>query len=266
MSNKKWWFKLQTDFFNDKLLRALYKRFGAEGQIIYIKMLLKSLADDYRLTYCGYENTFPEEIATDIDADPELTTQVVSFLLKHGDIEEELNGSVYYLRIAEELSGSDVIGGSAERTRRYRERKREAAQDVTRNDAEMLQSVTSDVTKCHSNVTALCSHSIAKEENNIKELETEPKPKTESTPTLEEIKRECESCGYKVKPEKFFEYNNKRGWLAVSDWRALLKSWNDNEKTTTPKKNRFNSFDQREYNEDDLELQLLNLPKGYGTG
>lgn len=253
MSNKKWWIKLQTDFFESKLLRTLQKRFGSDGQIIYIKMLLKSLANEYRLIYCGYENTFAEEIAVDIDADPDLTTEIVSFLLKHGDIEEEINGSVYHLRIAEDLSGSDVIGGSAERMRRYRERKKEAEQnDVT----EASQSVTSDVTERHSSVTALCN--IAKEENNIKEIEPEPY----NIPSFEEIKKECNKNGYKVDPERFYEYNNKRGWLTVADWRALLKGWNENELKPAKKKNSFNRFEQREYNYDALEAQLIGLPTG----
>ena len=86
-------------------------------------------------------------------------------------------------------------------------------------------------------------------------------------PTFQEVMDECRKCGYKVAiASKFFMFYDRSHWRTkegepVRDWRALLRIWDANE--AEPKKqkskNAFNNFDQRTYNEEDLEAQLVYL-------
>ena len=89
-------------------------------------------------------------------------------------------------------------------------------------------------------------------------------------PTFQEVMDECRKGGYKASiASKFFMFYDRSHWRTkegepVRDWRALLRIWNENE--AEPKKqkskNAFNNFDQRTYNEEDLEAQLVYLGGG----
>ena len=86
-------------------------------------------------------------------------------------------------------------------------------------------------------------------------------------PTFQEVMDECRKGGYKASiASKFFMFYDRSHWRTkegepVRDWRALLRIWDANE--AEPKKqkskNAFNNFDQRTYNEEDLEAQLVYL-------
>ena len=90
------------------------------------------------------------------------------------------------------------------------------------------------------------------------------------TPSFKEVADEVAEKGFKVSSIKFYEYYEKNGWRTnegepIRDWRKMLAVWNMKERfnvdaasgKTKPKKNTFNSFDQREYSNDDLETMLL---------
>ncbi len=89
-------------------------------------------------------------------------------------------------------------------------------------------------------------------------------------PTFQDVMDECRKGGYKASiASKFFMFYDRSHWRTkegepVRDWRALLRIWNENE--AEPKKqkskNAFNNFDQRTYNEEDLEAQLVYLGGG----
>ena len=89
-------------------------------------------------------------------------------------------------------------------------------------------------------------------------------------PTFQEVMDECRKGGYKASiASKFFMFYDRSHWRTkegepVRDWRALLRIWDANE--AEPKKqkskNAFNNFDQRTYNEEDLEAQLVYLGGG----
>ena len=59
-------------------------------------------------------------------------------------------------------------------------------------------------------------------------------------PTLEEIKRECQTEGFDaVDPEKFFSYYEGRNWKIGGEainWRSMLRHWNIKDKSDTKKK------------------------------
>lgn len=93
-------------------------------------------------------------------------------------------------------------------------------------------------------------------------------------PTLEEVKEYITEHGYKVDAERFVDFYESKGWMVgknkMKDWKAAVRTWNRSQRqestanvtqrqemTAKPKTNRFNNFDQRDYNFSDLERRLL---------
>ncbi|MDD3921529.1 MAG: phage replisome organizer N-terminal domain-containing protein, partial [Eubacteriales bacterium] len=154
-TGRRWWLKLQFDFFADKRVRALRRRFGDLSVILYQKMLLKSLANNSSMRFEGLEATFEEEIAVDIMEDDaekvQLICQVIDFLIQYGLIIQREDES-YFFPQAAEMSGSEC--SSAERMRNKRTRDKEASQGSDCGDCEPLQNDNSasqcnDLSQCN---------------------------------------------------------------------------------------------------------------------
>ena len=93
---------------------------------------------------------------------------------------------------------------------------------------------------------------------------------TNTTPSFKEVADEVAEKGFKISAVKFYEYYEKNGWKTnegepIRDWKKMLAVWNMKERfgvdaasgKAKPKKNAFNSFEQREYSNGDLEAMLL---------
>lgn len=91
-------------------------------------------------------------------------------------------------------------------------------------------------------------------------------------PTPEQVSEYCKEKGYtNVDAERFVAFYESKGWMVgknkMTDWKAAVRNWNRSErpeKSTKPTgqeqaalKNRFNNFQQREYDYAALERQLL---------
>lgn len=49
----------------------------------------------------------------------------------------------------------------------------------------------------------------------------------EPVPTLEDVRRHCERCGYEdVEPEPFHAYHERLGWGELRSWKEVLRFWN----------------------------------------
>ena len=121
-THKYYWLKLNKDFFNSKRIKKLRKLAGGDTYtIIYLKMQLLSLTKDGYLEYTGLEKTFPEELALDIDEDPENVAVTVSYLLKCGLLIEE-NQKDYRLPFVQD--SIIVKTSSALRSEAFRDRQK----------------------------------------------------------------------------------------------------------------------------------------------
>lgn len=93
-------------------------------------------------------------------------------------------------------------------------------------------------------------------------------------PSFKDVCDEVHDHGYTVSAMKFFEYYQKNGWKTtegepIRNWRTMLKVWDMKERKESPAaavsapkkktKNAFNNFEQRDYSEEELEAQLLDL-------
>lgn len=124
MEQKKYyWLKLKNNFFLDKRIKKLRQIAGGDTfTIIYLKMQLLSLSNNGTLFFEGIEEKFYEEIALEIDEDVENVKLTIVFLQKSGLLEQVENDE-YILTDTIRNIGSE--SESAERVRRFRERKKE---------------------------------------------------------------------------------------------------------------------------------------------
>lgn len=118
--------------------------------------------------------------------------------------------------------------------------------------------------------------------NNIKNIKKKDttnvvsKEKAErfSPPTLDDVKAYCQEKGLSnVDPEKFVDFYSSKGWMVgknkMKDWKAAVRNWSRSQRQeTTAKttrkemvpgwmKTKFNNFETRPYNYDELELEMV---------
>ena len=119
---KYYWLKLKDDFFKNKKIKKLRKISGGDTfTIIYLKLQLLSINTEGILEYTGLEKTFEEELALDIDEDPDNIKITLNYLLSCG-LMEPLNKSEYKLPEVEKNTGHECA--STIRSRRYRNKQK----------------------------------------------------------------------------------------------------------------------------------------------
>lgn len=123
--NKKYfWLKLYNDFFSSKRIKRLRSLAGGDTYtIIYLKMQLKALKDDGYLYFDGVMDEFAEELALDIDENPDDVRMTIQYLLRVGLMESSEDGKEYFLTYVPKCIGSE--GASARRMRELRARQKE---------------------------------------------------------------------------------------------------------------------------------------------
>ena len=122
MAKKYFWLKLKDDFFRQKEIKKLRRIAGGDTfTIIYLKMQLLSLKDNGKLFYEGIEDNFCEELALEIDEDTDNVQLTVSYLMKHGLLEEATQDE-YILPQTISAIGSE--SDSAERVRKSRAKRK----------------------------------------------------------------------------------------------------------------------------------------------
>ena len=117
------WLKLKDDFFSSKRVKKLRKLAGGDTYlIIYLKMQLKALKTDGLLKWTGLEEDFADELALDLDEEPDNVKVTLQFLLSCGLIETSDNIN-FLLPYVAENTGSETAS-----TQRWRDWK--ARQDA----------------------------------------------------------------------------------------------------------------------------------------
>lgn len=116
-----YWLKLQDDFFTSKRIKKLRKIAGGDTYtIIYLKMQLLAMKNNGILEFSGLESTFAEELALDLDEEPDNVQMTVNYLLTTGLMETSDNIR-FFVPYAVENTGSE--GSSAARVRKHRAEK-----------------------------------------------------------------------------------------------------------------------------------------------
>lgn len=136
MSEKRYfWLKLMDDFFTSKRIKRLRSMAGGDTYtIIYLKMQLKALKTDGYLYFDGVMDSFPEELALDLDESPDDVRVTVNYLSSVGLLETSDNES-FKLTFMQNLVGSETA--SAQRGREYRANLTEEQKEKERERAKI---------------------------------------------------------------------------------------------------------------------------------
>ena len=81
-------------------------------------------------------------------------------------------------------------------------------------------------------------------------------------PTVSEVMDYCLERKNKVDAEAFVNFYTANGWVQgkgkpIKDWKAAVRTWERNSRINSPPKNKFNQFQQNEYDFESLEKELM---------
>lgn len=85
-------------------------------------------------------------------------------------------------------------------------------------------------------------------------------------PTHQNVAEYCKEKGYdSLDIDRFIDFYSSKGWMVgknkMKDWKAAVRNWARQDVATKPNNtrgNKFTNFNQRQYDYDELEKQLLN--------
>ena len=142
-----YWLQLKDDFFNSKEMKLMRKLPGGEEiTIIYLKMMLASLAEQGKLYFEGLAEDLAEELSLLIDEDPEAIRLTLMFLTKKKLLTTSDNYQ-FNLEQVPEMVGSETA--STRRSRKHRENQKalQCNTDATKGnrDIDKEQKAQSDV-------------------------------------------------------------------------------------------------------------------------
>lgn len=122
------WLKLYDDFFTSKRIKKLRTIAGGDTYtIIYLKMQLKALKTDGYLYFDGVMSDFADELALDIDENPDDVKVTINYLLSVGLLETN-DGEQYKLPFLDRCIGSESASTQRSRDCRLRKRQQETLQ------------------------------------------------------------------------------------------------------------------------------------------
>ena len=115
-----YWLRLHDDFFSSVRIKKLRRMAGGDTYvIIYLKMQLKAIKTDGVLTWKGIEQDFVEELALDLDEQPDDVRVTLAYLISCG-LAETADRVNFFIPYAVENTGSETA--SAQRVREFRVR------------------------------------------------------------------------------------------------------------------------------------------------
>lgn len=199
-SKRYYYLKLQEDFFSSKRIKKLRKIAGGDTYtLIYFKMQLLSVRNGGVLEYSGIEQTFAEELALDIDEEPENVAVTLSYLKSCGLI-ETYDNKEFLLPYAAANIGSE--SESAIRVRKWRSEHGKALQCNT----DCNGTVTS------ANATVLQRNDIIDKEKEIEEDKEKDTEIENNTNDHQNDHRKTSNKAYEAEFEQVWErYPKKQG-------------------------------------------------------
>lgn len=247
MEKRYYWLRLKDDFFKSKYMKKLRKIAGGDTYtIIYLKMMLRSLTTGGVLVYEGIEDSFSEELALDLDEDPDNVQIAITYLSRFNLIVEVGDGE-YELPEAKNCIGSE--NASAQRVRDHRARQKALQSNTTVTDCNAIET----------DVKRECCVEIEKEKEKDIDIEIEKRgefERGEKTPyqliadmfndtcvsfpritTLSNARKKAIKARYKqyslddfkrlfekAEASDFLKGSNSRNWSANFDW--MIKDTN----------------------------------------
>lgn len=144
-----WWLKLPDDFFQQKEIRALRKKPNGDTLIIiYLKMQLSSLRNNGLLIFDGFEDSFVNELAFQLEESESNVNDVVNFLKKHNFLIELSETNMQLPSVC-----NSIITETDAAKRMRNSRKNQKCNDVTKSSNTYSNNVTKSSNSCIDYVT-----------------------------------------------------------------------------------------------------------------
>ena len=258
MSKEKryWWLRLPEDFFQSKEIKYLkQKPNGYKLVCIYLGMMLASLRSGGTLTFEGMGESPEEEIAVMLNEDIESVSTVTRFLMQYGLMIEKTSDQ-YFIPFVGKNLGSE--GASAYRVREYRKRSGEHCNTPSTSENELcnekpLHDNASEDIPCNEKSSQSDAGALQCNENSVTLLRRDrpryrPRDREDIDldktgqngslsgciiPSFDEVKEYCK--GKNIDPEKFYDFNQRRGWTIdgkpIRDWKKIADCWEEKERT-----------------------------------
>lgn len=238
------WFKHDTDSTMDFKIKKLIIRYGAVGYAIYFHCLelIASGINDTNITFQLEHDS--EIIADDLriqgtaeKSGREYVEEIMRFMIQLG-LFEESNGHIFCFKMLKRLDSSMTSN----------QRLRKLISSAKENYSTLA------LTNNHDEV--MISHDeVMKEEKRREKKRTEEEEKREEgetttrfhKPSISEIQQYCEERKNTINAEKFFNYYEANGWKVgknkMKDWKACVRTWEQNEKKYSSQNKGFNKSD-----------------------
>lgn len=233
MAKKYYWLKLKENFFTSKEIKKLRHIAGGDTYtVIYLKLMLLSLQDEGKLFYEGIEDSFYEELALELDEDPENVKVTLMYLQKMGLMEETSDTEAFLTRVPEAI-GKET--DKAEIMRRMR-----ASRQIGNNVTEVLPQRYTEI-------------------EIEKDIDIEKSKKKRFTPpTATEVREYAAEKGYHLDADAFVDFYESKGWKvgnqSMKDWKAAVRNWirRDKDRKTPGMKIKTAPSEQHEYDKAEL--------------
>lgn len=122
------WLRLYDDFFSSKRIKKLRKLAGGDTYlIIYLKMQLIAMKHEGILRWSGLDESFADELALEIDEEPDNIEVTVRYLLSCG-LAETADNETFFIPYAVKNVGSESSSAKRMRESRARANLAEASQ------------------------------------------------------------------------------------------------------------------------------------------
>ena len=246
MAKRYYWLKLPEDFFRQKAIKKLRRIAGGDTYtVIYLKMLLLALKQEGKLFFEGVEDDFCDELALDLDEEPDNVKITIQFLIAQG-LMQECADNEYILPECTNLTGSE--DPSAARVRAYRSRKAlqcnadvtecnvavtscNTEKEIEKNTEDRGEAKTegtiSDEIVCQTQSVSLDVKEVAEAWNNLQSLGIKRVSKMITTCTRykslsarirEHGKDKVLEAIENIKASNFLQGMNDKGWVITFDW------------------------------------------------
>lgn len=248
MEKRYYWMKLSDEFFRQKTIKKLRRTAGGNTYtIIYLKMLLMAMKQDGKLYFRGTGSTFYDELAFELDESVENVKITVMFLLKL-NLMQQIGDREYFLKECSEVVDSE--SASTVRSRKHRNKK---------------------ASQCNTDTTKPLQKNTEPDPEDV--LMKLPMNNGEDYLVTKEYAHDLQGLYPAIDVEQ--EFRNIRGWLdsnprnrkTPQGMKRFITNWMARNQNRAPRvgngqtgatQNRFNNFNQRDYDFESMERQLLN--------
>lgn len=216
------WLKLYDDFFGSLRIKKLRKMAGGDTfVIIYLKMQLKAMKTDGVITFRGLEKDIVDELAIDLDEEPDNVRITVAYLLSCG-LAESSDHLDLFLPYAVANTGSETA--STQRWREWKARKENVGSVLDSNKTPTLPQQNANV-------------DIEIEKEIEIDIEIDKSKKRFTPPTIDEVMEYCRERNNNVDAQRFVDYYTSNGWKVgknpMKDWKAAVRTWERDSKPTS---------------------------------